>query len=649
MAVPQDQEKSIPSATRIKPKDGPIIKYPPFPPVPQGATIIPFKDFKEAGIQIFSSDDGEEVDGLGVPTVTLRVPHETDECKSDAKRKRHQAAEPPAAMPPSRTMPSSRPHRVYMRREWWEQWDEGEDLRVTSHAYNPQATRIDRMYQAATDFRLGRPWPPLQSRILYLWDQFRIFVGLLGVTPIWNRTDRPQPPLNEGSDEVMSDDEDEFESPYDSNPNLAVNEVHTEPENRKRYPARFRTRPPYAYYGEEPVPVDSDEAVRKLLDDENARKEEKLVTFLDDPETMTKVFFSSYMRKEGLIWTDRYLEFLPRILTFFFNFLLRNRVLPESTHERGLRRALEIVKLAFTELPLTSIVAKYLPDEFSLACTSCFGSFKKFAIELPIENDVQKFEEELKAANVEFIKPADIPVGETLKEILEDNLDGNVNFHRDDYDPSSFRFDDNQPSSSSVDIWLPKQYSLLPLLGPTALPLTHVSGVFESSMRRIKSFAGPLAHVPKSPVSNHLEPDAVELELERRFAKIILTPWTDWNDGGEMPELAVPTILTAPSGTAVQPDQKAPVVESKLKPHDPENDDITLLVHPSVLSALCEGMGMAGTWVQLARREDVDPEEKTKTTERRKRSKSKGKKTPTSYWYMEELCMTVPSFWTVVS
>jgi hypothetical protein len=51
-------------------------------------TILPFKAFREHGIQIFTTEDGEEIDGLGIPTVALRVPHDTDVCKTDAKKKK---------------------------------------------------------------------------------------------------------------------------------------------------------------------------------------------------------------------------------------------------------------------------------------------------------------------------------------------------------------------------------------------------------------------------------------------------------------------------------------------------------------------------------------------------------------------------------
>jgi hypothetical protein len=116
---------------------GPVdgrLTFPPFPPVPEGVTIVPFNRFKERGIQIFAIEEGddEERDGLGIPTVQLRVHHDSDICKTETKRKKkakksqHILSSAAAAIPAVRT-------------EWWEQWMEAEDLRVSIGAYNPWA------------------------------------------------------------------------------------------------------------------------------------------------------------------------------------------------------------------------------------------------------------------------------------------------------------------------------------------------------------------------------------------------------------------------------------------------------------------------------------------------------------------------------
>lgn len=70
------------------------------------------------------------------------------------------------------------------------------------------------------------------------------------------------------------------------------------PSSRKRVPPRT----PYALFNKEPTPVSSDAEVRALLARAALEKETKLLAFLNDPEKSIKVFLSSYMRKEGLIW-----------------------------------------------------------------------------------------------------------------------------------------------------------------------------------------------------------------------------------------------------------------------------------------------------------------------------------------------------------
>ena len=156
--------------------------------------------------------------------------------------------------------------------------------------------------------------------------QFRLYAGLLGAPPIWTRTDLPQP--EEGNDE----DENEVEGgptrssalPHHKGPNLDVevdlasdfdddddefisNISQTRPTDKSQRPPhpprrRFPLRTPYELFNKDPVPVSSDAEVHALLARAAVKKETKLLAFLSDPEKSVKVFLSSYMRKEGLIW-----------------------------------------------------------------------------------------------------------------------------------------------------------------------------------------------------------------------------------------------------------------------------------------------------------------------------------------------------------
>lgn len=79
---------AIPSAGSSNYND---IRFPPFPQPPAGVQIIPFDAFKEVGIKLGGTGD-IELDGLGIPTIPLRVKHDIDTAKTDPRRTVHQRA-----------------------------------------------------------------------------------------------------------------------------------------------------------------------------------------------------------------------------------------------------------------------------------------------------------------------------------------------------------------------------------------------------------------------------------------------------------------------------------------------------------------------------------------------------------------------------
>lgn len=138
---------SLPTAanttlTQVEP-ELPFIRFPPFPNPPEGVTIMPFKDFKPRGIQLFAqlkrSQDGDEdedveLDGMGIPTLELRVKHTTDECKSNKRKKRKK-----------KHALNATPGAPVKKSPWYEEWEEGEDLRVTQGNYStlvPSTTHV---------------------------------------------------------------------------------------------------------------------------------------------------------------------------------------------------------------------------------------------------------------------------------------------------------------------------------------------------------------------------------------------------------------------------------------------------------------------------------------------------------------------------
>jgi hypothetical protein len=349
--------------------------------------------------------------------------------------------------------------------------------------------------------------------------------------------------------------------------------------------------------------------------------------------------------------------------------------------------------MARKELPLTAKIAKVMPDNFSLACQECWGikadGYKRLIPEEEAVNEetdephakrpkiddpdsgilksaVEEFEAELKAANVEVIKTGpDIVMADAVKDILADTTiadnDGGWGSTTSgawgssaDYDPSSFTPLESDPWATPTFDWAPpEQHSLLSLLGPTTLPITHTTGVVEWSLRKIRMMIPPPAVLPKAPTAGdgeeEADPEGVEVELQRRFAKVVLEPWLGW-DSADEPVLSRPRILETSRGPVVLDSDKearhenggaGTGMERIGMPHDPLKDNITILVEPDVLSSLSIGMGLGATWVQLARQRDDGQRVK------RKKKKGKGKaKEVVSYWYMDELMMIFPSYYT---
>ncbi|KAJ7062719.1 hypothetical protein C8F01DRAFT_1082355 [Mycena amicta] len=548
----------------------------PFPEIPAGVTIVPFKDFVECGIRVPALVDSEwsetqqhdvERDGLGMPTIPLRAKHDTDVSKTIPNKKRT-----------PREWAASRPT---FRKEWWQDWTDGEDLR--NHGpYNPNDPTIDRFHQAASDFQKYRKFPPYSTKVQYMWEQsssnifqFKIFSGLLGTTPVWHNVS--EKPLGENSDDdVESDFEDE--QPKRQNQNG--------PGGDKRFPPRPRPRAPYELFGKRPTIVHDNDEIKALLDAARAQKDQRARTFLEDPGKHIQVFLSSYMRNEGLAWEDRHLDNAPHLLRFVVDYLLRNNVFaPEPEAHRSLRECLPVIDKAITELPLTAQLAKVFPDDFSLACRDLWG--RKSIVVVA----------ELMLPTIDRI---------TLDGEDEVPKEGEIDANDNDNDPSAFTPLPNDDwaadSASATDAdpnatWVAHAApvaSLFARLGPTALPLTHEPGVVELSQWRTLQDLG--------------------------LWGVVLEPWIGWagdeneSENQHNSDYARPSLLGSPFTPAATM-------------HDPLKSRITLLVNTSVRRKLLVGMGLGGTWVQLARVAD------------------EGAQGEEALWYCDDLNMVLPSYW----
>ncbi|OAX42062.1 hypothetical protein K503DRAFT_684123 [Rhizopogon vinicolor AM-OR11-026] len=663
-------EPSASNTTTTQDSETSFIIFPPFPTPLPGVTLIPFNNFKACGIQLFSEATGGldeedmELDGMGIPTVELRVKHSTDECKSNTrKRKRKKKTAAVDGVPPKKL-------------PWYEEWEEGEDLRVTKEKFDSNVSAVDRFFHAANDFKVNRTWPPITFGVNQLWDQFRLYVGLLVNPTIYRK------PAKGGQDGSPDIDDGGGDSPSNI-------ETNTEDTSEQVPSSKDRARPVYSVELGDDDDDDDEDTFRAPKTDTEEQREEKLIVFLSDPEKSITIFLSSHMREQGLIWSERNLINAPHLLSFFLNFILRNRVLPRASHESAIRRALDIVELAKKELPLTYKIGQTLPDGFSDGCKECFD--RKGGIEwsfddrakaedppAPVDQTITVTDQD--GAETEIVLPDTLETA--LKDVIEDNVDMEIQvtgLHTtapvatvnttapiadaiDTAPPDIWSADTADTAAGGwgaigdtngwgdVDVdgwvtepsWLSSPSSLTSLLGPTALPLTHTTGIVESSTRRIKAIHPP----PKDKAK--IKGDSAEMvedELERRFARIVMGPW-----GREECDIPSPSIRKTSRGAVVLPNGE---IEGSGpgKPHNPYEDDIVLVVVPAVLDNLSLGMGLGGLWVQIVREEvetDLASGEAPKRSRGKRSKKGKGPLDDLSgnYWYLEELMGIFPSYFT---
>lgn len=102
-----------------------MLRFPPFPTVPDGVELISFVSFRPSGIRVPIDDDDEdqatgeiERDGLGIPTIVLRAKHAADNAERKKKKKKKKVG-------------SSQQVQVAPEKPktWWETWEELEDIR----------------------------------------------------------------------------------------------------------------------------------------------------------------------------------------------------------------------------------------------------------------------------------------------------------------------------------------------------------------------------------------------------------------------------------------------------------------------------------------------------------------------------------------
>jgi hypothetical protein len=166
-----------------------LLRFPPFPAAPDGVELIAFHSFRPSGIRVPIDDDDDgydgrhlsgdmiERDGLGIPTIPLRVKHATDNLEKKKKRKKKGGV--------GAQQVQVAPERP---KTWWELWDELEEIRRNaydasvpsiaccfpcSERRNRNMAALDRLYQAGGDFKTGRTWPTATQGVQHVWDIVR--------------------------------------------------------------------------------------------------------------------------------------------------------------------------------------------------------------------------------------------------------------------------------------------------------------------------------------------------------------------------------------------------------------------------------------------------------------------------------------------
>ncbi|KAJ7683204.1 hypothetical protein B0H17DRAFT_1333343 [Mycena rosella] len=366
------------------------------------------------------------------------------------------------------------------------------------------------------------------------------------------------------------------------------------------------------------------------------RDEDRAVRFFDEPERSIQLFLSSYMRDQGMM-SDRKLVATPHLVRFFLRFLIRHKTLSAATTQ-GLNNAFSIIDLAAEELLRIPKISDGLPDEFAKASENYWGRKDECFVLYDLDKNWS-------AGNS---KPKRRTADRTVR--VRDEPDtkdaggwgsagwGSVasGWGSAVWEPTGDWPEDivsmAESSTKNTPLSLPLPPSMFKILGPTALPLTHAPGVVEYSMRRIKSLVPPSKTLPQLDPSRAwvLAPEAVENELEARMYRVVMTPWMDWDAN---PAVARPRIIPSTVGAVVKPRKP-----STPGAHDMFNDDITLLVGPEAMEALKIGMGLCGTWVQLARLKDTAVKKRGNGSDT-----TKGER----YWYLQELVAILPSYWII--
>ncbi|KAG8983618.1 hypothetical protein FRB90_005870, partial [Tulasnella sp. 427] len=362
------QEVMIPAVEEpsVAPMKVFTFQFPPFPPVPEGKTIIPFKDFKPKGI-IPADSDEDEFDAEGVRTVRLPVKHIPDPEERAAYERAKRARKRRKGTQGAGLGPASKKREDAPLKVWYEDWEDNK-YRERVTPVDPHASQEDRFAQIIIDFQTDRNFP---RSIQSVYDNFRIFCGLLENVQNPPGSKRNKRRKKESSDhEVDMSDEGDAGGEQDDDPGPAGSfsdddEVHEAvdipaPSKIEEVPKEEEEKPSKrsGFGGKLPKAVPWSDI-------------EKKDRFLDDPETMLKLFFSHYFYERGMIWDAEKRRTGPLLIKSILEYIIRHGTMKES--KAAFERALKVVERARIEQPAVGELADVLPDAYHIACREHFG------------------------------------------------------------------------------------------------------------------------------------------------------------------------------------------------------------------------------------------------------------------------------------
>ncbi|GAW05273.1 hypothetical protein LENED_007117 [Lentinula edodes] len=604
---------------------------------------------------------------------------------------------------------------------WLQDWEEI-STRKSGEFYDKKENITDRIYQATRAFNAGRAWPKTDryKRVREQWDQFQLYTGVLNIIPAHKPV---QDSMALTEDDGFEDDDSGFPETL---PFVSTDEQEGTTDIHES-----------AGKVEDPAPVQSQKEIDYLRQQLKDRHMNRLNEFLIDPKKGVQVYLSSYMRKQGFHYVDENLSLIPTLTRFYIKFLLKDEVFSvksESEIIASFNQALAIVEIAQTELPLTSQISRCLPwhDMFSGGCEELFkvdnlnvhvptwanqsnhnlaldvvdgqidiNSTAAATIASTPDSEEQEAEDDIVTPTIEHdlnersVQESDASPSvssfsatwgsdqDTLEIATDDVRKWDVGFDKGDTGASAgwgvIDSADISWGEDDLDTWeIPPPTTLLPILGPTALPLTHTSGVIEWSMRRIRSIVHPDAaaaattQVSVISTSDGPSAEAVEVSLHACLSKVVMEPWIDWETQDEDGDTASPQIKANSRGLVVVYDEGQGVLyendsdirsnafavnddgntaQSPPVPHDPLKHSIVLLIEPENAQLLRVGMGLGATWIQIARQSDLRSELEVKDMETTGVVKAPSEAcldesnvVGERFWYLSNLLVVLPSY-----